>query len=162
MTCSPLKSINSLFFDHDGLISGVCGITNNISKRKQTEQEVQALNERLETRLHQRTSDLEAVDKELTSVAYMISHDLNAPLVEILHLASWLVKDYGRFLDKRGRKMIGMLTKRVTHLEHLLESIALYAGVGRFAGDTQQIETQCSRPGGHRPACCTIHNTYLD
>ncbi len=128
-------------FDHNGAISGVCGITNNISKRKQTEQEVQTLNERLEARLQQRTSDLEAVDKELTSVAYMIPHGLNAPLVEILHLTSWLMKDYGRLVDKRGKKMIGMLTKRVTHVEHLLESIALYAGVGRFAGDSHLIDT---------------------
>ncbi len=128
-------------FDRDGAIAGVCGLTNNISKWKQDEQEIRAVNKRLEMRLQQRTADLEAVDKELTSVAYMISHELNEPIVELQHLASWLMKDYGRFMEKRGRKMLGMLIKRVTHLDHLFKSIAFYAGVERFAGDTQQLDT---------------------
>ena len=57
----------------------VDGIAENITDRKQAEQQLNQLNQTLEEQVHQRTQQLEATNRELEMFAYSISHDLKAP-----------------------------------------------------------------------------------
>jgi signal transduction histidine kinase len=65
--------------------------------------EVQSLNETLEERVQERTTDLARANDEIQRFAYIVSHDLRAPLVNIMGFTSELeagVDTISRFLDE--------------------------------------------------------------
>jgi signal transduction histidine kinase len=57
---------------------------NDITQRRRGEEEIRGLNREL----GKRTTELEAINKELEAFAYSISHDLRAPLRHMVALPS--------------------------------------------------------------------------
>lgn len=124
VSCTP-------FMDEQGNLQKVIHIATDITDRKRMEQQLHHLNADLEERVRQRTRELEAANKELTNFAYVVSHDLKAPLRSIHQLASWLVEDYAELLDEEGRQITDLLTSRVQRMDRLIDGILQYSRVGR-------------------------------
>ncbi len=74
---------------------------------------------------------LAAANKELSDFAYVVSHDLKAPLRGIGSLASWLSTDYGDQFDAEGREHLKLLTSRVHRMHGLIEGVLRYSRAGR-------------------------------
>ncbi len=87
----------------DGRVVGVEGIFQDISERKQAEDEIQALNVELERRVEQRTAELVAANAELESFSYAVSHDLRAPLRAMSGFSQALIEDYGETMAGEAR-----------------------------------------------------------
>ena len=106
------------------------GILLDISRRKKAEAEIHRLNAELEQRVQQRTTELELANKELSSFAYIVSHDLKAPLRGINQLSEWLNTDYTEMIDENGKEMIRLLRGRVKGMEAMIDGILRYSRVG--------------------------------
>jgi PAS domain S-box-containing protein len=119
--------------------TAIFGAVKDITKRKRTEDEIRKLNAELEQRVKQRTAELEAANQELKDFAYVVSHDLKAPLRGISQLGQWLVQDYGDAFDEEGEKMIDLLINRVKRMDGLIDGILEYSRIGRIVGKNVEI-----------------------
>ncbi|MFH0825883.1 MAG: PAS domain S-box protein [Pseudomonadota bacterium] len=120
-------TIPMLFEGSRALLTAVRDVT----ERMRAEQAVLRLNEDLERRVRERTAELEAANRELMEFAYVVSHDLKAPLRAIGQLTEWIAQDYAEAFDEKGRKKIALLLGRVKRMRNLLEGILEYSRIGR-------------------------------
>lgn len=92
-----------------------------------------------EERQQQLVSRLEETNKELDNFAYIVSHDLKAPLRGIGSLANWLLTDYKDKLDEEGADIINLLVNRVERLKNFIEGILQYSRVTRVKENYAEI-----------------------
>ncbi len=86
--------------------------------------------------------DLAAANQELNEFAYVVSHDLKAPLRAIGSLAGWIATDYADRLDDDGREQLGLLTSRVQRMHNLIEGILQYSRAGRVREDKADVDLE--------------------
>jgi len=75
---------------------------------------------------------VEKTNRELEDFAYIISHDLKAPLRGISTLASWISTDYADKFDQEGKEQIDLLITRVGRMHDLIEGVLQYSRIGRL------------------------------
>jgi light-regulated signal transduction histidine kinase (bacteriophytochrome) len=113
----------------DGKIqTGALAVSRVINERKKAEEQKQLL-----------LNDLEEINSELTNFAYIVSHDLKAPLRAIDSLAHWILEDYAKSFDKEGKEQMSLLIKRVDRMHNLIEGILEYSRVGRVKENMIEI-----------------------
>lgn len=83
---------------------------------------------------------LEETNMELDNFAYIVSHDLKAPLRGIGSLANWLVTDYKDKLDKEGMDIINLMENRVERLKNFIDGILQYSRVTRVKENYVDID----------------------
>ncbi|MBN1967570.1 MAG: GHKL domain-containing protein [Anaerolineae bacterium] len=108
--------------------------------RKRAEAALRQLNDELERRVVERTAQFEASNRELESFAYVVSHDLKAPLRAISQLASWLGEDYAGAFDADGQQMLDLMVKRSQHMHDLINDILHYSRIGRGREQEQTVD----------------------
>jgi light-regulated signal transduction histidine kinase (bacteriophytochrome) len=101
------------------------------AERKKANEEIQKLNEQLEERVRQRTAQLEAVNKELESFAYTVSHDLRAPLRTISGFSIILKEDYGSKLDTEAQDYLNRIQRGCLRMEQLIGAILRLSRLSR-------------------------------
>jgi len=73
---------------------------------------------------------IESANEELKSFAYIVSHDLKAPLRGIRNLADWISADYGDKLGGEGKKQLELLGSQVDRMHDLIEAVLQYSKIG--------------------------------
>mgnify|MGYP001250050125 CR=1 FL=1 len=79
------------------------------------------------------------INEELTHFAYIVSHDLKAPLRGIKLVAEWLCADYGDKLGDDAKEQLGLLQSRVTRMHNLIDGVLQYSRVGRIKEDVVPV-----------------------
>ncbi len=88
---------------------------------------------RAELLIEQKSEELSAVNRELQEFAYVVSHDLKAPLRSISTLTHWLVTDYAQLLPEEGQEHLSLLNQRAIRMQHLIDGVLTYSRAGRVA-----------------------------
>lgn len=87
---------------------------------------------RLEAEQKRMIHELEIANEELKNFAYVVSHDLKAPLRAIGSLADWIAADQQERLDADGQEHLRLLIQRVRRLDALIDGILRYSRIGRI------------------------------
>jgi signal transduction histidine kinase len=99
------------------------GLQNEIAERSRVEREVWRLNRELDSRVRERTLQLENANAELESFAYSVSHDLRAPLRSIDGYSEALVEDLGDTLPAEARRYLDKIRGSTRRMGQLIEDL---------------------------------------
>jgi PAS domain S-box-containing protein len=126
-------------FDHEG-DQVFLAVINDISERKQAEQEIKLLNANLERRVIDRTAQLETANQELEAFANSVSHDLRAPLRAMDGFSAALLSDYGNQLDERGQHYLARIQEASRRMGQLIGDLLSLSRVTRVELTRQAVD----------------------
>ncbi len=116
-------------------------------KLQQLQLKLVATNSSLEQRVKERTAELknaniefEIANAELKEFAYIVSHDLKAPLRAIDSLTKWIAEDYKGDLDTEGQDLIQTLKNRVIIMNQLIDGILQYSRISRVNSKSETTD----------------------
>lgn len=84
-------------------------------------------------------SELEKTNQELKDFAYVVSHDLKAPLRGIKSLVQWISEDCQNQLAPENQEQMDLLMNRVDRMQSLINGILQYSRIGRINEDSVAI-----------------------
>ena len=84
--------------------------------------------------------ELESANEELKNFAYVVSHDLKAPLRAIGSLADWISTDQADKLDAEGKEHLRLLIQRTRRMDSLIDGILQYSRVGRVREAVVEVD----------------------
>jgi PAS domain S-box-containing protein len=127
-----IQAAEGVVLDDAGEVARVVGVNIDTTDRK--------FNEDLERQVAERTTQLKAANEELEQFAYVVAHDLKAPLRAIDNSAEWLAEDLAEHLTGETREHLKVLRSRVKRMDKLQDDLLEYAFIGR-ATDNRYAET---------------------
>jgi signal transduction histidine kinase len=83
--------------------------------------------------------DLTNKNSELDQFAYVVSHDLKAPLRGILNIMNWLEEDHGKDISPEVRKNLDLVRGRARRLENMINGLLEYARIGKSKNHLEQV-----------------------
>lgn len=134
----------------------VTSLEKAVIERIKVETEMKELNQTLEHRVLERTSQLEVKTVELTrankelqrsrdemqTIAYTTTHDLKTPIVSIHGIASILKQRYQDKIDEEGQRYFNRLLDNVDFMGQLISDILDYTKISRHRKQEQRLETE--------------------
>ncbi|MDR7211656.1 ATP-binding protein [Flavobacterium piscis] len=121
-------------------INSMVRLADNISKGKFTivrdsrNDELSALSASLNImsgKLEKNIHDLENKNEELNKFAYVVSHDLKAPIRGIHNVITWIGEDLSDELSPQLKKYLQIIPQRTQRMEALINGLLDYARINR-------------------------------
>jgi light-regulated signal transduction histidine kinase (bacteriophytochrome) len=129
------KKVKELAFSQDAALNMMEDLERENIERKKAEEKQAELLEKIES-----------VNQELRDFAYIVSHDLKAPLRGIKSITGFLADDYADKFDEEGRKQLELLVSRVDRMQALIEGVLNYSRVGRVEEDKVPVDLNVLLP----------------
>lgn len=101
-----------------------------VNERKRAEEQLQEAHRKLSEKAH-----------ELEEFAYIVSHDLKAPLRGISTIADFITEDYSDQLDSMGRDQLDLLKSRSKRMRNLIDGVLAYSRISRVDEGVTEVNT---------------------
>ncbi|MEN6623522.1 MAG: PocR ligand-binding domain-containing protein [Smithella sp.] len=118
-------------YDDNGNIVGAIESIRDITELKRAKEALQKAHDELEIRVKERTSQLEALNAELESFSYSISHDLRAPLRAIDGFSMMILKKQGTNFDKDTQHKFNVIRHNTEIMGQLIDGLLELSRLGR-------------------------------
>ena len=121
---------SATLYDSDGqTVIATIAQGQDITARKQAEE-----------MLRQRTSQLEAANKELEAFSYSVSHDLRAPLRSMEGFSQALLEDYEAVLDNTGKDFLRRIQDSSFLMAQLIDDLLKLSRINRSEMQREQVD----------------------
>jgi two-component system sensor kinase FixL len=140
------------------------GIVHNLSARVQAEEALRQAHDELEQRVRDRTEALQEANNDIRRFAYIVSHDLRAPLINlhgfadelrdactvlttalpgiVPHLEGCQGAEVTRALQDDIPEALGFIETAVTRMDHLIQAVLQLSRLGRQELHIEPISTE--------------------
>ena len=109
--------------DNEGKVIGFSKVTHDLSEKKKANDLMKLKSEELE----QKNIELDKMNKELQSFAYISSHDLQEPLRKIQTFASLIVDKEKENLSEQGNNLFNRMQASAKRMQSLIEDLLAYS-----------------------------------
>lgn len=121
----------ALIPDQQGTPVITVAVCEDITEERAAAQRMAEWNRELEERVRDRTSALEAANRELESFSYSVSHDLRAPLRAVSGFTRMLLEDHGAQLDQDAKRLCRVISDSARDMGRLIDDLLSLSRVGR-------------------------------
>ena len=122
-----METIKVPVYDADNHVVGICGLSRDITQRKQAEATLREMNHLLELR----ADELAAANRELDAYTYTVSHDLHAPLRHISGFTRLLKDRLGDRPDARAQRLFDHITAATERMSQLIDDLLEFSRTNR-------------------------------
>lgn len=122
--------------NEEGKLIRYDGLLEDISDRKQAEEEIAKYTEQLENA----NRKLEVSQRELEEFIYTVSHDLKAPIVSMQGFAGLLKENMSGKLDEKSSKYLERISANAENMEALLKDLLDLSRIGRIEDESREID----------------------
>lgn len=129
----------SIYRDEHGAVKGVFAAARDVTDLNRATEKIRKLNEELESRVRERTAELERMNRELEGFCYAISHEFRAPLARMEGFGTMLLDLAG---DTGEEKIIHAARRIVTagnRLRSVIDSLLTMSRISRAEIQLQRI-----------------------
>ncbi|MBJ6723899.1 PAS domain-containing sensor histidine kinase [Geomesophilobacter sediminis] len=117
--------------DNAGPMGRLIGTVQDVTQHKASEEAIRTLNDELDRRVAERTSQLDAAKQEMESFSYSVSHDLRAPLRHINSYSSLLIDEFSSHLPKEAKHYLERICAASSRMGLLIDDLLMLTRVSR-------------------------------
>lgn len=121
--------IKTPFFDGDGKIAGIVGVSRDVSESYQKEIKLEEMNKLLVQ-----------ANKELEAFSYSVSHDLKAPIRHIEAYAGVLLEEDGNRDTITTRKYLENIYKSSRRMKEIVDGMLILAGISEAKMEVEVVD----------------------
>lgn len=118
--------------DESGRVTMWIGTATDIDDGRRAAEEVHRLNVELERRVHDRTAQLEAANREMESFSYSVSHDLRAPLRHVQGYVELLTTAADGGLSTDARHYLKTIHEASQEMGQLIDDLLAFSRISRI------------------------------